>query len=124
MMRVLLRGKGYEVKLASTGGEAIEIARIFRPAVVLIDLVLPDMNGAELAGELGTIVGFEKVSAVAVSGYGSKWIPKVFDGHFVIPVDHDALGGFLSQMARPGETLPDGATALQSAISRASNAPT
>jgi two-component system CheB/CheR fusion protein len=106
MMRVLLRGQGYEVKIASTGREAIESARIFRPAVMLIDLVLPDLTGAEVASELRTVVGLEKTSLIAISGYDSERIPAIFDGHFIKPVDHDALDRFLSRVADRGTAGP------------------
>ena len=76
MMRVLLRGQGYEVKLAFAGREAIEVAEGFRPEVVLLDLTLPDLSGAEVAEELRGAEGFERTAFVAVSGYGSERIPR------------------------------------------------
>jgi CheY-like chemotaxis protein len=99
MMRVLLRGQGYEVKLAFTGREAIEAAEGFRPGVVLLDLALPDMSGEEVAAELRRAEGFEGTAFVAVSGYASDQAPTTFDGHFVKPVDHDALNKFLARRA-------------------------
>src|SRR4051794_1889578 len=99
MMRVLLKGQGYEVKLAFTGREAIEVAKGFRPEVVLLDLTLPDLSGAEVAEELRGTEGFERTALVAVSGYGSERLPPVFDGHFVKPLDHDALNSFLARWA-------------------------
>ena len=99
MMRVLLKGQGHEVKLAFAGREAIEVAKGFRPEVILLDLTLPDLSGAEVAEELRGAEGFERTAFVAVSGYGSERIPHVFDGHFVKPLDHDALNRFLARWA-------------------------
>lgn len=96
MMKVLLRGQGYEVKLAFAGREAIELAEGFRPDVVLLDLTLPDMSGVEVAEELRKTEGFERTSIVAISGYDSDWIPALFDRQFVKPVNHDALNEFLA----------------------------
>ena len=110
MMRVLLRGQGYEVKLAFTGREAIEVAEGFRPEVVLLDLTLPDMSGAEVAEELRGAEGFEATAFVAVSGYGSDRMPPVFDGHFLKPVDHDALKGSCPAWRAKASSPRDGGT--------------
>lgn len=45
--RRLLEGAGYEVDAASSGPQALEKAREFRPHVILLDLYMPDMDGAE-----------------------------------------------------------------------------
>jgi CheY-like chemotaxis protein len=100
MMQLLLRFQGHEVRLAFAGREAIKLVESFRPDVVLLDLRLPDMSGAEVIQKLRGRQGFETTAFVAVSGYDSDQIPPIFDGHFVKPVDHDALNEFLSRRAR------------------------
>ena len=52
MMHLLLKLQGHEVRLAFTGREAIEVVESFRPDVVLLDLRLPDMSGADVIQEL------------------------------------------------------------------------
>jgi CheY-like chemotaxis protein len=49
MMKLLLRLDGHEVEMTHDGLSAIEIARWFRPHVVLLDIGLPGMNGYETA---------------------------------------------------------------------------
>ncbi len=112
MMQVLLKGQGYEVKLAFDGREAIEVAKGFRPEVVLLDLTLPDLSGAEVAEELHGTEGFERTAFVAVSGNGSERIPPVFGGHFMKPLDHNALDRFLSRLAGEGRRAENGGTML------------
>ena len=46
------RARGYLVRLAATGAEALALTRQARPACVVIDVRLPDMNGWELCGQL------------------------------------------------------------------------
>ena len=41
----LLTGEGYRVKTAGNGRQALEILATWRPAVILLDLSMPDMNG-------------------------------------------------------------------------------
>ncbi len=43
----LLRGSGYEVETASNGLEALRIARATPPDAIVLDLMMPIMNGWE-----------------------------------------------------------------------------
>jgi CheY-like chemotaxis protein len=115
MMRVLLKGRGHEVKLAFAGREAIEVARGFRPDVVLLDLTLPGMSRAEVVEALRGTEGFEETTFVAVSGYDADGLSSVFDGYFVKPVDFDALQGFLARLASGGRQPRDDGTMLSPA---------
>lgn len=49
-LREVLEGQGYCVMEAETGKEATEKIPGFRPHVILLDMVLPDMDGLELLG--------------------------------------------------------------------------
>jgi CheY-like chemotaxis protein len=44
-----LRANGLDVRIASTGGEALEMAAAFDADIVLCDISLPDMSGFEVA---------------------------------------------------------------------------
>ena len=43
---------GFDVLQATTGPEGLKIARKRRPAVILLDITMPDMNGLEVLSEL------------------------------------------------------------------------
>ena len=60
---------GYEVRAAAVGSRAIEIFRSWRPDVVLIDLVLPDVDGIALLRQLKTID--ESPEMIVISGVGT-----------------------------------------------------
>ncbi|HKJ87103.1 MAG TPA: ATP-binding protein, partial [Gammaproteobacteria bacterium] len=48
-LRFLLEALGQKVRRAANGQEALEAIRSFRPALVLLDIGLPDMTGFEVA---------------------------------------------------------------------------
>jgi two-component system, OmpR family, alkaline phosphatase synthesis response regulator PhoP len=47
-----LQREGFEVKSATTGSKAIEMARIEQPNLILLDIMMPDMDGIETCREL------------------------------------------------------------------------
>ena len=52
---------GYEIMGAQCGKEAIEVAKSFCPSVVVLDLVLPDMDGTEAISRLLRECGHPKI---------------------------------------------------------------
>lgn len=47
-----LRKEGYDVRSAFNGKEALELVEIFKPDLVLLDLMLPDMDGFDICKEI------------------------------------------------------------------------
>jgi two-component system OmpR family response regulator len=52
VISMALRYQGFEVASASTGGEALATVESFRPQLLLLDVMLPDMEGFEVARRL------------------------------------------------------------------------
>jgi two-component system OmpR family response regulator len=52
LLSVALRFEGYEVGVATTGGEALELVRTYRPHLVMLDVMLPDLDGNEVGRRL------------------------------------------------------------------------
>ncbi|MDX9999674.1 MAG: sigma-54 dependent transcriptional regulator [Polyangia bacterium] len=65
-----LRKNGYEVSLASTGEEAIDILRAVPVKVVLSDLRMPGMGGEALLDRI--IAEWPEVTVILMSAYGSE----------------------------------------------------
>jgi two-component system, OmpR family, response regulator len=53
VISMALRFQGFEVASAGTGQEALAAVESFRPQVVVLDVMLPDMEGFEVAERLG-----------------------------------------------------------------------
>lgn len=52
MLRRYFEIVGYDVVNASTGGDAVEMAKDTQPAVIILDIILPDMDGYEVCKKL------------------------------------------------------------------------
>jgi len=53
VISMALRYEGFEVASAGTGAEALSMVRETRPHVMLLDVMLPDMEGFDVARRLG-----------------------------------------------------------------------
>jgi CheY-like chemotaxis protein len=65
----LLSLLGHEVEVVFDGRKSIEAVRTYRPAVLLLDISLPYMDGYQVARTLRQ-EGFHDILIIALSGYG------------------------------------------------------
>ncbi len=101
---MLLEFLGAEVSVVHDGPAALEAIRSFRPAVVLLDLGMPDMNGIEVARRMRADPEAGGVTLVALTGWGQKEDRRKtseagFDYHLVKPAD---VGMLQTILAVPG----------------------
>jgi len=64
-LRINLRVRGYDVHVAATGTEALEVAGRYPPDLVILDLGLPDLGGVEVIQGLR---GWTKAPIIVLSG--------------------------------------------------------
>ena len=104
-LSMLLRLYGHEVRVARTGPTALEVAATFHPALVLLDIGLPGMDGYEVARRMRADPELKGVTLCALTGYtpseADRFRPQQagFDHHFVKPVSLDTLLGLLKTLA-------------------------
>ena len=53
VLTMALRFQGFEVETATTGEQALAAAASFKPQLMVLDIMLPDMEGFEVARRLG-----------------------------------------------------------------------
>src|SRR5689334_9352992 len=53
VVSMALRFQGFDVETAGTGGDAIAAVTSFRPHLIVLDIMLPDMEGFDVAQRLG-----------------------------------------------------------------------
>jgi PAS domain S-box-containing protein len=100
-----LKLAGYQTRVAYDGRMAVEMAEILEPAVVLLDLGLPYLNGHEVARRLRGMSWGRSARLIALTGWGQKddvlrSRQSGFDEHLTKPVDPEVLLQRIIQLTR------------------------
>jgi CheY-like chemotaxis protein len=98
---------GYEVRIENAGARAVAVAREFRPDLVLLDVVMPDIDGSRVAAQLHAEPGMEALPIVFLTAIVSRTeLPAqggVVGGHPFLakPVTADEVIRCIEQHLRP-----------------------
>jgi CheY-like chemotaxis protein len=68
LLITLLISMDYEVNAVATGNEALESIRQCVPALVLLDIGLPDIDGLEVMDKMASIPDTEDLIVILISG--------------------------------------------------------
>ena len=102
-LAMLLELWGHDAHIVDRAEAALEAVQTHRPAVVLMDIGLPGMDGYEVARMLRRQEGRDTPMLVAMTGYGQdedrrRAQEAGFDRHLVKPVDPDVLQELLANL--------------------------
>ena len=86
----------YTVLEAVDGGKGVEIARIHKPDLVLMDIALPDMDGINVFKAIRKVSGLQHIpvialTASAMTGDRETILVHGFDAYVVKPIDEKLL---------------------------------
>jgi CheY-like chemotaxis protein len=99
-LALLLELDGHDVLIAHDGHRALELAMLERPAVMLLDIGLPGMDGYEVCRR-ARAEGLSDTTIIAMTGYGQekdrqRSSEAGFDGHTVKPVEMAELSRIIA----------------------------
>lgn len=92
LVRDVLQATGYSTLEATTGEEAIELSLSQAPALVLMDVQLPGIDGVEALerlrqNERTASIPVLALTAQAMSGDRERFLEAGFDGYLSKPID-------------------------------------
>ena len=92
LFRDVLQAAGYVTLEAATGEDAIELAGAHAPALVLMDVQLPGIDGVETLTRLRTDARTASIpvlalTAQAMGGDRERFLDAGFDGYLSKPID-------------------------------------
>jgi len=110
-LRSKLRASGYEVLTASNGRSALELVRSKQPDLMVLDIVMPQMDGMETLKELRS---FSSLPVIMLSAKGTdmdkiKGLTLGADDYLAKPFNPDELVARIESLRRrAGETRQSG----------------
>ncbi len=76
MYRLKFEAEGYEVETAENGKVGLELAEAFKPDIILLDLMMPEMTGDEMLAELRKKPWGKTVTVIILTNLGEEEAPK------------------------------------------------
>ncbi len=98
-----LQLKGYRVATASNGEEALKIAPLIRPNLIVMDLAMPGIDGLESTRRIREDAALRDVPVIALTAFSTGGFQRAaydtgFDGYLTKPVDFDRLHDLIRRL--------------------------
>lgn len=71
-LKNILRHNDYEVIAASKGKDAVTLAKSLKPDLIILDIVMPDMDGGDVADILSKDPATDKIPVIFLTGILTK----------------------------------------------------
>ncbi len=101
MMKILIQTHGFETITARDGYEAVEQAKKYRPDIILMDLMMPIMDGFTATQLIRQDEELKEIPILAITAYGDTCNGKVlevgFDDVLSKPLEFENLKPLLNQ---------------------------
>jgi two-component system, chemotaxis family, CheB/CheR fusion protein len=104
-LTALLRVWGHDVQVVHDGAAALDVAAVFVPSIVVLDIGMPGMDGYDVARRLRRMPGLEHALLIALTGFGGdqdreRAKQAGFDRHITKPVDPAVLQTVIASRAQ------------------------
>ena len=102
-LAMMLKLMGNDTRTAHDGLEALDIAAVYHPDLILLDIGMPRLNGYETAKRIREQAWGQSVRLVALTGWGQdndrrKSEEVGFDSHMVKPIAPESLKQLLASL--------------------------
>jgi CheY-like chemotaxis protein len=102
-LTMVLELAGHEVRTAYDGTDALRLAEVFLPRVMLLDIGMPLMDGYQAARQIRDRTWGKSIVLVALTGWGQEQDRRRtreagFDHHLVKPVDPQAISELIEEV--------------------------
>jgi CheY-like chemotaxis protein len=111
LVRFLLERRGYEVLEARCGADALSLLESVVPAIILMDIQMPGIDGLELTRRIKANPRLARVPIVAVTAFAmagddKKATDAGCDGYVTKPIDTQALPQIVERFIAAGREKP------------------
>jgi CheY-like chemotaxis protein len=97
-----LQQAGYQVVMANDGEEAVKVATLSRPDLILMDLAMPVLDGLgatkRIREETTPYIPIIAITAFSTSGFLQAAHDVGFDGYLTKPIDFDRMDDLIKTL--------------------------
>lgn len=109
MMKMWLEKRGYRVIEAETGEKAITLAQREAPDLIIMDVMMPGMNGLDATQRIRQYQALRRTPIVAVSAYGADEYRRLAiqagcNEYVSTPFEPNALAALIKSLLAGGES--------------------
>ncbi len=103
----LLKKEGYTIQKAFDGQQALDVAASFRPDIIVLDVMMPELNGFEVAQRIRNMPNMEDVRIIFLTAKGTpndKMTGYSSGGeiYLIKPFDNDELVRIVKELVEFG----------------------
>ena len=103
MISLALQQSGYRVATATNGAEALQVASLTNPDLIIMDLAMPEVDGLESTRQIRQDANLKDIPVIALTAFSTDGFRRAahetgFDGYLTKPVDFDRLHDLIGRL--------------------------
>jgi two-component system, cell cycle response regulator DivK len=103
LLSLNLQRQGYQVVTASNGEEAVRIARLLRPNIILMDIGMPELDGLGATRKIREDAELRAIPVIAVTAFSTSGFRRAaydvgFDGYLTKPIEFQQLHELMNRL--------------------------
>ena len=103
LISLSLQDLGYRVVTATNGADALNVAKLAHPDLILMDIAMPQLDGLEATRRIRDTEGFEHLPIIALTAFDTDGFRQAafdagFNGYLTKPIDFDRLRNLITKL--------------------------
>jgi CheY-like chemotaxis protein len=103
LISLSLQDMGYRVVTATNGADALSIAKLARPDLILMDIAMPQQDGLAATRRIREEAELQSVPVIALTAFDTDGFRQAafdagFNGYLTKPIDFDRLRNLMAKL--------------------------
>jgi CheY-like chemotaxis protein len=109
LISLWLQDNGYRVVTANNGEDALTIAKLARPDLILMDIAMPQQDGLAATRRIREESELQSVPVIALTAFDTEGFRQAafdagFNGYLTKPIDFERLSKLMGMLLAGGKT--------------------